>query len=155
MTRRRSILKRQINPDYRYDEEIIAKFIHIVMRDGKKSTAETVIYDAFDFLEKRTKKNPVDLFKKALENVKPIVEVRSKRIGSANYQVPTEVPMGRKINLALRWIRDYAKKRMHNTMSQKIAEELLDAAGGRGGAFKKKDDIHRMAEANKAFAHYR
>jgi len=155
MPRRREVPKRVIHPDPKFGDRLVSKFVNVVMERGKKSTAESIIYGAFEMVEKKTQEDPVKVFKKALENVKPQVEVRSRRVGGANYQVPVEVRPERKIALAFRWLRDYARERGERTMRDCLAGEIMDAAQGRGGAVKKRDDTHRMAEANKAFAHYR
>lgn len=142
-------------PDPKYNSKLVAKFINHVMRKGKKSLAERIVYGAFDLINQRTGKDPLEVFHQALENVRPIVEVKSRRVGGATYQVPVEVRPDRQNTLAMRWIVAYAKLRSERTMIQKLAGELLDAAQNRGGAVKKREDTHRMAEANKAFAHYR
>ncbi len=155
MPRRREVPKRVIHPDPKFGDRLVSKFVNVVMECGKKSTAEGIIYGAFEIVEERTKEDPVKVFKKALENVKPQVEVRSRRVGGANYQVPVEVRPERRVALAFRWLRDFAHSRGERTMRDCLAGEIIDAAQGRGGAVKKRDDTHRMAEANKAFAHYR
>ena len=155
MPRRREVPKRQIQPDPKYKNVLVSKFINGLMVSGKKSLARRIFYDAMDIIESRTKEMPVKIFEQAMENVKPIVEVRSRRVGGATYQVPVEVRPERRRALAIRWIVGYAKSRGEKTMSQRLAGELLDAYNKRGGAFKKREDTHRMAEANKAFAHYR
>ncbi|SFN11648.1 30S ribosomal protein S7 [Thermodesulforhabdus norvegica] len=155
MPRRREVKKRDILPDPKYNSKLVAKFINHVMRKGKKSLAERIVYGAFDLINQRTGKDPLEVFHQALENVRPIVEVKSRRVGGATYQVPVEVRPDRQNTLAMRWIVAYAKLRSERTMIQKLAGELLDAAQNRGGAVKKREDTHRMAEANKAFAHYR
>lgn len=155
MPRRRDVPKRVIHPDPKFGDRLVSKFVNIVMERGKKSTAESIIYGAFELVEERAKEDPVKVFKKALENIKPQVEVRSRRVGGANYQVPVEVRPERRIALAFRWLKDYSQDRGERTMRDCLASEILDAAQGRGGAVKKRDDTHRMAEANKAFAHYR
>jgi small subunit ribosomal protein S7 len=134
---------------------VVAKFINNLMRQGKKSTGEKIIYGAFDVVESRLKDDPLKVFKKALDNVKPVVEVKSRRVGGATYQVPVEVRQDRRTALAMRWLIDYAKARGEKTMTEKLAGEILDAANNRGNAVKKREDTHKMAEANKAFAHYR
>ncbi len=134
---------------------MVTKFVNNLMRDGKKSVAEGIFYGALDLVEERTKSDPLEVFKKALENVKPVLEVRSRRVGGATYQVPVDVRQERRDALAIRWIISYARQRNEKTMVQKLAGELMDAAQRRGAAIKKREDTHRMAEANKAFAHYR
>ena len=155
MPRRREVPERPIQPDSKYDNKLLAKFINCMMKDGKKSTAEGVIYQAFDVIEERAKQPPVKVFEKALDNVRPMVEVKSRRVGGSTYQVPTEIRPSRRTALAIRWIISLSRKRSEKGMAAKLAGELLDAANGRGASFKKKEDTHRMAEANKAFAHYR
>jgi small subunit ribosomal protein S7 len=142
-------------PDPKYNSKLAAKFINRVMREGKKSLAERIFYSAFDLIEQRSKQDPLEVFHKAMENVRPIIEVKSRRVGGATYQVPVEVRSERRDALAMRWIINYAKNRSEKTMVQKLAGELLDASQNRGGSVKKREDTHRMAEANKAFAHYR
>ncbi len=155
MPRRREVPKRVIAPDPKYNSVLAAKFINGLMRRGKKSLARRIFYDALDIVEKRTKKDPFKIFEQAVENVKPVVEVRSRRVGGATYQVPVEVRPERRQALAIRWLVGFARKRNEKSMALRLAGELLDAYNERGGAFKKKEDTHRMAEANKAFAHYR
>ncbi|MEM7588565.1 MAG: 30S ribosomal protein S7 [Myxococcota bacterium] len=155
MSRRRISAKRPMVADPKFGSKRLAKFINVLMIGGKKSTAESVVYGAFVLMEKQGKESPLKVFEQALENVKPAVEVRPRRVGGANYQVPTEVAADRRFALAYRWLRDCAKKRGERDMKQRLAGELLDAYAGQGAACKKKDDTHRMAEANKAFAHYR
>ena len=155
MPRKREVPKRHIDPDPKYHDTLVAKFVNVLMYDGKKSTAEKIIYHAFEAIEQRTGEDPVRVFKKAVDNVKPQLEVKSRRVGGSNYQVPVEVRPNRKTALAMRWIINYARSRGDKSMVHKLAAELLDASQNRGGAVKKKDDTHRMAEANKAFAHYR
>jgi small subunit ribosomal protein S7 len=155
MPRRREVPKRDVLPDPKYNSKLVAKFMNNVMRRGKKSLAEQVFYGALDLIEQRSKQDPLDVFHKALDNVRPIVEVKSRRVGGATYQVPVEVRNERRDALAMRWIINYSKQRSEKTMIQKLAGELLDAAQSRGGSVKKREDTHRMAEANKAFAHYR
>lgn len=155
MPRRREVPKRHVDPDPKYGDRLVSKFMNIVMVSGKKAVAEDIVYGAFTSIEEKLKEDPIKVFKKALENVKPVVEVRSRRVGGANYQVPVEVRPERRIALAFRWLREYASERGERTMRERLAAEILDAANGRGGAVKKRDDTHRMAEANKAFAHYR
>lgn len=153
--RRRRAEKRPIEPDPRYGDTLVAKFINVIMRDGKKSIARRIVYEAFDIIQQRTKKDPLEIFHKAINNVAPIVEVRSRRIGGANYQIPMEVREDRRIALAMRWIKQYARERRDKSMALKLAAELIAAANGEGGAIRKRDEVHRMAEANRAFAHYR
>jgi len=155
MTRKAEVIKREILPDPKYKSELVARFINRVMKKGKKNLAESILYEAFDIMHQKTKEDPLSLFQKAVENVKPAVEVRSRRVGGSTYQVPTEVRTFRRNTLSIRWILTYAQQRGEKSMAAKLAGELIDAANGRGGAFKKKEDTHRMAEANKAFAHYR
>lgn len=155
MPRRREVQKRDVMPDPKYNSKLAAKFINRVMREGKKSLAERIFYSAFDLIEQRSKQDPLEVFHKAMENVRPIIEVKSRRVGGATYQVPVEVRSERRDALAMRWIINYAKNRSEKTMVQKLAGELLDASQNRGGSVKKREDTHRMAEANKAFAHYR
>jgi small subunit ribosomal protein S7 len=155
MPRRRVVAKREILPDPLYNSQLVTKFVNVVMREGKKTVAERILYQALDMVRQRTQDDPMKVFKKAVENVKPSVEVKSRRVGGSNYQVPVEVRPSRKLALSMRWLIQSAEKRGEKTMRQKLAGELLDAAENRGGAIKKKEDTHRMAEANKAFAHYR
>jgi len=155
MTRKAGVIKREILPDPKYKSELMARFINRVMKKGKKNLAQSILYEAFDIMHQKTKEDPLSLFQKAVENVKPAVEVRSRRVGGSTYQVPTEVRTFRRNTLSIRWILTYAQQRGEKSMAAKLAGELIDAANGRGGAFKKKEDTHRMAEANKAFAHYR
>jgi len=155
MSRRRAAEKRDILPDPKYGDMLLTKFTNGLMLDGKKSIAERTVYGALDLMEKRTRQDPLKTFHEALENVRPILEVRSRRVGGATYQVPVEVRATRRQSLAIRWIVDVARKRSENTMVERLAGELLDAASNRGAAVKKREDTHRMAEANKAFSHYR
>jgi small subunit ribosomal protein S7 len=155
MPRRREVPKRRIQPDPTYNDRLVAKFMNTLMLGGKKAVAENIVYGAFDLIEKRAKEEALRVFKKALENVKPTLEVKSRRVGGSTYQVPIEIRGDRRTALGMRWIITYARKRHEKTMAEKLAGELLDAAAGRGNAMKKKDDTHKMAEANKAFAHYR
>jgi small subunit ribosomal protein S7 len=155
MPRRREVAKRVILPDPKFHDRLVAKFINGLMLDGKKSTAEQIVYGAFDLIEARTGGEPVEVFKKAIENVRPTVEVKSRRVGGSTYQVPVEVRSERRNALAIRWIVSYARGRGEKTMQERLAAEFMDAAGNRGAAVKKREDTHRMAEANKAFAHYR
>jgi small subunit ribosomal protein S7 len=155
MPRRREVPKRVILPDPKYGNQEVSKFVNVIMVSGKKSVAERIIYGAFNQIEEKTGKNPLDVFSTAVGNVKPVVEVKSRRVGGANYQVPIEVRPSRRTALAMRWLRESANKRSEKSMPVRLANELLDAAEGRGGAMKKRDEVHRMAEANKAFSHYR
>ncbi|MDH3975979.1 MAG: 30S ribosomal protein S7 [Deltaproteobacteria bacterium] len=155
MSRRREIPKRDVLPDPKYGDKVVSKFVCRLMLDGKKSVAEKILYSAFDILEERAKEDALQVFKKAIENVRPSVEVKSRRVGGATYQVPVEVRPSRRSALGMKWLVGYARDRSEKTMRERLAGEILDAANGRGGAFKKKEDTHRMAEANKAFAHYR
>lgn len=155
MPRRREVPKRQILPDPLYSSQLVTKFVNVVMKDGKKTVAEKILYDALETIQERTEEDPMKVFKKAIDNVKPAVEVKSRRVGGSTYQVPVEVAPGRRLALSMRWIIQGAKRRGEKTMDQRLANELLDAANHRGASIKKKDDTHRMAEANKAFAHYR
>ena len=155
MPRRRSIPPREVLPDPVYNSTLLAKFVNNLMSDGKKSTAQRITYGALNIVSEKSGEDPLKLFKKGLENIKPGLEVKSRRVGGATYQVPVEVSPRRQLSLALRWLIDYATARGEKTMKDKLAGEILDAANGRGAAVKKKDDTHRMAEANKAFAHYR
>jgi len=155
MPRRREVEKREIAPDPKYNSQLVAKFINCLLRRGKKSVAESILYGAFEIIEKKTKENPLELFEKAVSNVKPVLEVKARRVGGATYQVPTEVPPLRRTALAIRWLILHAKERGEKTMREKLAAELIDAVNNRGGAIKKKENVHKMAEANKAFAHYR
>ena len=155
MPRRREIPKREILPDPKYASQDVSKFINVLMTGGKKSVAERIIYGALDTIRKRSNKEPLEIFTQALSNVKPMVEVKSRRVGGANYQVPVEVRPIRRMALAMRWIRDAARGRGEKSMQARLASELAEAAEGRGGAMKKREEVHRMAEANKAFSHYR
>ena len=155
MSRRHSAEKREINPDPKFGDLIVTKFMNAVMYDGKKSVAETIVYGALDQVQSKTKQEPVTVFHQALDNVAPHVEVRSRRVGGATYQVPVEVRSDRRQALAIRWIISSARGRNENTMVERLSGELLDAANNRGTAVKKREDTHRMAEANRAFSHYR
>ncbi|MBN1295301.1 30S ribosomal protein S7 [bacterium] len=155
MPRRKSVEKREVFPDPKFKSVVAAKFVNVMMVDGKKSTAERIFYKAMDIIEQRTKQDPIKLFKKAIDNVKPLLEVKSRRVGGATYQVPVEVPQDRKLALSFRWVITYSRARSENTMAERLANELIDAANGRGNSIKKREDTHKMAEANKAFAHYR
>ena len=155
MPRRRVVAKREILPDPKFGNQTLAKFMNHVMISGKKSVAESIVYGALDLVEERTKRDPIEVFDEALENIAPMVEVKSRRVGGATYQVPVEVRPDRQTALAMRWLIDFARKRPGKRMSEKLANELIEASHSRGGALKKKEDTHRMAEAIKAFAHYR
>ena len=155
MPRRRAAEKREVLPDAKYGDMVLAKFINCLMLQGKKSVAERIVYGALDTIGDKTGQDAVKVFHEALDNVKPAVEVRSRRVGGATYQVPVEVRSDRRQALAIRWIIETVRKRSENTMSERLSSELLDAAGNRGAAVKKREDTHRMAEANKAFSHYR
>ena len=155
MSRRRVAEKREILPDPKFGNEMLARFINMVMQSGKKSVAERIIYGALDQIEERSKADPIELLDKALDNVRPMVEVKSRRVGGATYQVPVEVRATRRTTLAMRWVIDAARARGEKSMALRLAGELMDAADSRGSAVKKKEDTHRMADANKAFAHYR
>ena len=156
MPRRRVILKRELTADPMYGSTLVSKFINTVMLDGKRSTAGKILYKSFDIIKERTGDDPVKVFKKALDNVRPTLEVKSRRVGGSNYQVPIELNPARRLSLSIRWVVNYARARGDGkTMEEKLANELLDASNLRGGAVKKREDTHRMAEANKAFAHYR
>ncbi len=155
MPRRREVPKRVILPDPKYQEVLVTKFISTLMMDGKRSTAEHIVYGAFSIVEQTKGGDPISVFKRALENVQPVIEVKSRRVGGATYQVPVEVSPRRRMALAMRWLRNYSRTRSGRSMTEKLAAELMDAADGRGAAVKKREDTHKMAEANKAFAHYR
>ena len=155
MPRRRVIAKREVLPDPKYKNKTIAKFMNHVMISGKKSVAEKIVYGALDSIEGKLKNDPVETFNEAIENVAPMVEVKSRRVGGATYQVPVEVRPSRREALAMRWLVEYARKRSEKSMPARLAGEMMDAAQGKGAAFKKKEDVHRMAEANKAFSHFR
>ena len=155
MSRRRKAQERKILPDPKYKSELVAKFINGLMLDGSKSIAEHIFYDAMDLVEDKAKKDPLSLFHKAMENAAPVLEVKSRRVGGATYQVPVEVREKRRRTLAIRWLVTFARARSERTMAEKLANEFMAAAKGDGGTIKKKDDTHRMAEANKAFAHFR
>ena len=155
MSRRRESIKRQVIPDAKYKDKMVAKFTNVLMLQGKKSTAENIVYGAFDIIEGRHKQQPLEVFRKALDMVKPKVEVKSRRVGGATYQVPVEVRNDRRMSLAMRWLVQFSRKRGEKSMVERLAAELLDASQGRGNAVKKREDTHKMADANKAFAHYR
>jgi small subunit ribosomal protein S7 len=155
MPRRREITKREVISDPKYNNKLVSRFINCLLKRGKKSIAESMFYGAFDIIEKRTKEQPVEVFEKAVSNVKPLIEVKSRRVGGSTYQVPTEVMPERRVALAIRWLILHAKERAEKTMKEKLAAELIDAANNRGASVKKRESVHKMAEANKAFAHYR
>jgi small subunit ribosomal protein S7 len=155
MPRRREVPKRRILPDPKYGDRTVAKFINALMMRGKKSVAERILYTAFDMVERRSKEDPLRLFKKSVEAAKPSLEVKSRRVGGSTYQVPVEIRGERRTALAFRWLIQFSRRRHEKTMAEKLAGEILDAAAGRGNAVKKREDTHKMAEANKAFAHYR
>jgi small subunit ribosomal protein S7 len=155
MPRRREVPKREVLPDPKYGSQDVAKFINVLMTRGKKSVAERIIYGALEQIKKKSGKDPLEVFNVAINNVKPLVEVKSRRVGGANYQVPVEVRPVRRAALAMRWLRDAARGRGEKSMGGRLANELSEAAEGRGGAMKKREEVHRMAEANKAFSHYR
>jgi small subunit ribosomal protein S7 len=155
MSRRHSAVKRNVLPDAKFGNKVVAKFINNVMEDGKKAVAEKIVYSAFDIIASKSKQDALEVFNTAIENVKPVVEVRSRRVGGATYQVPCEVRADRRQALAIRWIIAAAQKRSETTMTERLANELLDAYANKGSAVKKREDTHKMAEANKAFAHYR
>ena len=155
MSRRHAAEKREILPDAKYGDRVVTKFMNNLMIDGKKSVAETIVYSALERVESRLKRAPVEVFHEALDNVKPAVEVRSRRVGGATYQVPVEVKAGRSTTLALRWLVSYSRQRREKTMTERLMNEILDASNGLGASVKKREDTHKMAESNKAFAHYR
>ena len=155
MPRKREVSKREILPDPKYRDILVAKFINGIMRRGKKNVAESIFYRSLDLIQEKTHSDPLKIFKQAMDNVKPLIEVRPRRVGGATYQVPVEVRPERKIALGIRWVIGFAKQRPEKTMEEKLSAELMDAANSRGAAIKKKEDTHKMAEANKAFAHYR
>jgi len=155
MPRRREVPKRKIKPDTRYGSELVSRFVNKIMLDGKKSVAEKVVYSALDLVEERTNEPAIEVFQRAMDNVRPHVEVKSRRVGGSTYQVPTEIRPARQTALAMRWLINYSKSRSEKGMSKKLAAEFVDAANSRGASVKKREDTHKMAEANKAFAHYR
>lgn len=155
MPRKGSVPKRKVLPDPVYGNVVVAKLINSIMLDGKKGTAQRIVYDAFDYVAEKTGKDPLEVFETAMENIKPVLEVKSRRVGGSNYQVPMEVRPVRRQTLGLRWLTLYTRKRGERTMSERLAKELMDAANNTGASVKKKEDTHKMAEANKAFAHYR
>jgi len=153
--RRRRADKRQVVPDPKYKSPVVSRFVNILMKEGKKSKAERIVYKCFDILAEKTGKPPLEAFQKALDNVRPLLEIKPRRIGGATYQVPVEVKSERGISIAMRWIRNFARNKKGKPMESKLADEMLDAYNGQGSAIKKREDTHKMAEANKAFAHYR
>jgi small subunit ribosomal protein S7 len=153
--RKKRAIRRRVTPDPKFGDELISRFVNSVLKDGKKNIARKIVYSALDQIAQKTEKNPLEVFKKAVDNASPLIEVRARRVGGATYQVPTEVRLERRTALAIRWLITYAQERSDKSMIQKLAAELLAASSGEGGAVKKKDDVHRMAEANKAFAHFR
>ncbi|MDO4341900.1 MAG: 30S ribosomal protein S7 [bacterium] len=153
--RKRRAVKRDVLPDPLYNSKVVTKLINAIMNDGKRGTASKILYEAFDIIKEQTNKDPMETFNKAMENISPALEVKSRRVGGSNVQVPIEVSETRKQTLALRWLVNYARLRSGKGMANKLAAEIMDAANGVGGAAKKRDDVHKMAEANKAFAHYR
>jgi small subunit ribosomal protein S7 len=155
MSRRRVSQKREILPDTKYHDKMVTKFINILMRDGKKSVAQSIFYDALDLIKQKSGEDSLRVFKDAIENVKPLLEVKSRRVGGATYQVPTDIRPERRAALAFRWVTEYARKRPEKTMMQKLAGELMDAYNRTGASIKKREEMHKMAEANKAFAHYK
>ena len=155
MPRKGEVRRREILPDPKFHDRLVAKFINAMMERGKRSVSERILYGAFDIVQDRGKEEPLNIFKRALDNVKPVVEVRSRRVGGATYQVPSEVRPTRRLSLGMRWMIQQARARGEKSMTERLAAEILEAAANRGGAVKKKEDTHRMAEANKAFAHYR
>ncbi|MDJ0849659.1 MAG: 30S ribosomal protein S7 [Myxococcota bacterium] len=155
MPRRREVPKRPIQPDPKYKDRLVGRFTNVIMQDGKKSTAERIVYGAFDIIESKTRNDPLAMFRRALENIRPRVEVKSRRVGGATYQVPVEVRPERATSLAMRWLSSYARARSGKSTREKLADEIIDAANERGESVKKREDTHRMADANKAFSHYR
>lgn len=153
--RKKRAEKRYLTPDPKFNDVMVAKFVNSIMYDGKKSVARKVVYDAFSIIEEKTKKGALEIFKKAISNTQPLIEVRSRRVGGATYQVPTEVRHERRTALAMRWIKTYSRGRNEKSMPSKLAAELISASNGEGSSVKKKEDVHRMAEANKAFAHFK
>ena len=155
MPRRREVPKREILPDPKFGNQDVSKFINVIMQSGKKSVAERIVYGAFEHITTKANKDPLEVFAAAVANIKPVDEVKSRRVGGANYQVPVEVRPSRRMALSMRWLREAARKRAEKSMAQRLAAELLEAAEGRGSAMKKREEVHRMAEANKAFSHFR
>lgn len=155
MPRRREVIKRDLLPDPVYHDKKITKFINKIMLKGKKSLAESIFYECMDYIQEKTQKDPLEIFNKAIENVRPVVETKSRRVGGSNYQIPVEIRLDRRLALAMNWLIYFSRRRPEKSMKERLAAELLDAANNRGSAVKKKEDTHRMAAANKAFAHYR
>ena len=155
MPRRREVPKRKLLPDPKYGDRMVSRFINVLMQDGKKNTAERILYGSFDVIEAKTRNDPLAMFRRALDNVRPRIEVKSRRVGGATYQVPIEVRPERATSLAMRWLANYSRSRSGKSMREKLADEIIDAANERGESVKKREDTHRMADANKAFAHYR
>jgi small subunit ribosomal protein S7 len=155
MPRRREVTERSVRPDAKFGSKLVAKFINCLMHDGKRSTAEGIVYEALTLMAEKSKESPAKLFEQAVDNVRPVIEVRSRRVGGSTYQVPTEIRSSRRTALGIRWLISYARQRPEKGMAKKLAAEFLDAANNRGSAVKKKEDTHKMAEANKAFAHFR
>ncbi len=155
MPRKGTVGRREVPPDSVYQSTLVQRFINCLMEDGKKSVANRILYGAFEIMQQKANEDPLNLFKKAVDNAKPVLEVKTRRVGGANYQIPSEVNQSRRTSLSIRWLLSYARNRGEKSMKEKLAGELLEASNHRGGAVKKKDDTHRMAEANKAFAHYR
>ncbi len=155
MPRKGFVERRQVPPDAIYNSELVEKFVNCLMWDGKKSTSETIFYSALEKIQERTKDDPLRVFKKAVENTKPLMDVKTRRVGGANYQIPIEVNPDRRVSLSIRWLIGFARRRGEKSMTDRLAGELLDAFNGRGAAIKRKEEVHRMAEANRAFAHYR
>lgn len=155
MPRRAAAVRREVQPDAKYNNRLVAQLINKVLLDGKKSVAEGIVYGAFDIVAEKTGQDPIAVFKKAMENIRPTLETKSKRVGGANYQVPIEVNSRRSTTLAIRWLVDFSRKRKENTMAQRLANEIIDASENTGAAVKKREDTYKMAEANRAFAHYR
>ncbi len=153
--RKKRAIRRRVTPDPKFGDELISRFVNSVLQDGKKNIARSIVYDALEQIGQKTEKNPLDIFKKAVDNASPLIEVRARRVGGATYQVPTEVRQNRKQALAIRWIIQYAQERKGKPMEERLAEEIIEASKNQGGAIKKKEDTHKMAEANKAFAHFR
>ena len=153
--RKRRAVKRDVLPDSVYNSKVVTRLVNTIMKDGKKGTAQTIVYDAFDIIKNTTKEEPIEVYNKALENIRPALEVKSRRVGGANYQVPVEVKPDRAQALAFRWLAQYARLRNGHSMAENLANEIIDASNGTGASVKKKEDTHKMAEANKAFAHYR
>lgn len=155
MSRRKEVQHRLVIPDSKYNNRLVTKFINCIMKGGKKSVAESILYDAFDIIEEKTKSSPVKIFEQAMDNVRPTIEVKSRRVGGSTYQIPTEIRPSRRAALGMRWLISFATKRPEKSMARKLAGEFLDASNNKGSSIKKKEDTHKMADANKAFAHYR